>query len=209
MNYNSERKILCRGQNGFTLVELVVAIGFFVIILGIVVGGFTHGIRAQRKIASLIAVNNNMSLVLEQIAREIRVGREFCVDVDAASGSCITSIADFDTINQASTDILEFRRLRGSSLVEVRYEWDSTEKKLMRAEGGAVAVPITAGNVSVLGFEFIVSNKQNSTTYPWRITVRMKVAPRNAAIGEMEEEIQTTVAARFLPYEAVASPTIP
>lgn len=194
-------------QDGFTIAEVLVAAGIFVVVLGIVVGGFTNGVQTQRKIASLIAVNNNASLVLEQIAREIRVGRDFCVDVNETDGTCISPIANFDPANsEASTPALEFRRLRGSQLAPVHYGWDGAQ--ILRSEGTDVPSPITASNVKVSAFEFLVSNRIKPE-YPWRITIKMRVSPTNAAPGEMEEDIQTTVSARFLPREDSVSPAIP
>lgn len=193
--------------DGFTIVEVLVAAGIFVVVLGIVVGGFTNGVQTQRKIASLIAVNNNASLVLEQMAREIRVGRDFCVEVNETDGTCINPIANFDAVNtEASTPLLEFRRLRGSQLVPVHYEWNND--RILRSEGSDIPSPITASNVKVSNLEFLVSDRRKPE-YPWRITIKMRISPTNAGPGEMEEEIQTTVSARFLPKEDTANPAPP
>jgi len=64
-------------KNGFTLVELVVAIGIFIILMSIAAGGFIQMLRNQRIVASLMAANDNMSLILEIIGREIRTGYNF------------------------------------------------------------------------------------------------------------------------------------
>ena len=58
--------------SGFTLVELLVAIGVFSILISVAVGTFARALRTQRQTAALIAANSNASLVLEQMAREIR-----------------------------------------------------------------------------------------------------------------------------------------
>ena len=66
-----------KNKKGFTLVELLVAMGLFVIFITIASGGFIRALRTQRNIVALIAANENTSLALEQMAREIRTGSNF------------------------------------------------------------------------------------------------------------------------------------
>jgi prepilin-type N-terminal cleavage/methylation domain-containing protein len=67
-------------QRGFTLIEMLVAIGVFAVVVAIATGGFVNSLRTQRQVASLISAQSNASLVLEQMAREIRTGFLFCHD---------------------------------------------------------------------------------------------------------------------------------
>ena len=69
-------------QRGFTLAELLVAIGVFSVLMAIGVGGFVHALHTQREVAALIASQSNASIALEQMAREIRTGYLFCNDPD-------------------------------------------------------------------------------------------------------------------------------
>ena len=62
---------------GFTLVELVMAMSIFVILISIAAGGFVNILRNQRLVIALMVVNDNMSLSMEQMAREIRTGYNF------------------------------------------------------------------------------------------------------------------------------------
>ncbi|MDP2704044.1 MAG: type II secretion system protein [bacterium] len=68
---------MARNNEGFTLVELIVAMGVFVTAITIASGVFIQGMRSERGLTEAIAVNNEMSLALERMAREIRVGYEF------------------------------------------------------------------------------------------------------------------------------------
>ena len=56
---------------GFTLVELLVAIGIFSILMAVGVGGFVHALHTQREVAALIATQSNASIALEQMARDL------------------------------------------------------------------------------------------------------------------------------------------
>jgi type II secretory pathway pseudopilin PulG len=64
-------------RNSFTVVELLMAMSVFAILVTMAVGVFIQGLRSQRLLIYLMAVNNNAGLVLEQMAREIRTGYKF------------------------------------------------------------------------------------------------------------------------------------
>ncbi len=64
-------------RRGFTLVELIVAVGIFGMVMALAVGIFVKLLRTQRAVVALIAMNDNASLALEQVAREIRTGSGF------------------------------------------------------------------------------------------------------------------------------------
>ena len=59
--------------------ELLVAVSLFVIVISIASGAFVQSLRTQRGVLALMSANDNASLALEQIVREIRTGREFVV----------------------------------------------------------------------------------------------------------------------------------
>src|SRR5882724_10940227 len=65
-------------REGFTLIELVVAIGVFGILVTLAMGSITRSLRIQRELSAMIAANTSVSLALEQMAREIRTGSGLC-----------------------------------------------------------------------------------------------------------------------------------
>src|SRR3989344_9647798 len=68
-------------RKGFTMIELIVAMGIFLILISAATSVFVQALRTQRAIVALMAANDNASLVLEQMAREIRVGYNFQTNV--------------------------------------------------------------------------------------------------------------------------------
>lgn len=64
-------------KDGFTLIELMVAMSLFVIVVGIASGTFVRSLRTQRQVVSLMAANDNASFALERMVREIRTGTAF------------------------------------------------------------------------------------------------------------------------------------
>jgi prepilin-type N-terminal cleavage/methylation domain-containing protein len=65
-------------NKGFTIVELLIAVALFSVVISITSGVFIRSLRTQRIITSFIAANSNASLAMEQMAREIRTGQDFC-----------------------------------------------------------------------------------------------------------------------------------
>lgn len=78
-------------KKGFTLIELMVAMSLFVIVVGIASGTFVNALRTQRNVVALMAANDNASLTLEQMIREIRTGKGF-----SGSGTSLSFTNDAD-----------------------------------------------------------------------------------------------------------------
>ena len=179
---------------GFTIVELLVAIGVFTIATGIIVGVFIEALKTQRRVNDLMSVQNNASIVLEQMSREVRGGFEFAFSNDGSS-SCNESAGFF---NQ-----LTFMRARNGGEVSVSYRADETSHTIYRSEGTGVPVPVVAENVSVrrLCFRETPIGRGAESSDPWRITLVMTIGPSDPGIAENVLNLQTTVAARLLPSE--------
>lgn len=77
MNYLKTKNYKLKTNKGFTVIELMVAVGLFIIVVGIASGTFVQSLRTQRNVAGLMAANDNASLTLEQMTREIRTGKNF------------------------------------------------------------------------------------------------------------------------------------
>jgi len=57
------------------MVELLVSIAVFSIVVTIAVGGFARALRTNRQALALFSINSNVGAAIEQMAREIRTGR--------------------------------------------------------------------------------------------------------------------------------------
>ncbi len=66
-----------KNSRGFTLVELLVAMGIFMAVTGIVSTSFIKSMRAQKTSVALMSANDGIVLALEQMARELRTGSDF------------------------------------------------------------------------------------------------------------------------------------
>lgn len=158
-------------RSGFTLVELLVSMALFTIVIAIATGAFIRALRTQRQLVSFASANSNVSLVLEQMAREIRVGRDF---------------------SSLGRNTLSFTNGRGELVV---YDFNETDGVIMRRVGAGVPQPLTSENVSVKNLEF-KTMFIGDDGYPARITVLVTVSPKEIGVNTSLIRIQTTVSAR-------------
>jgi prepilin-type N-terminal cleavage/methylation domain-containing protein len=191
-------------RNGFTITELIVAMGVFVIIVSIAVGVFVNAVRSQRRLTELMAVNNSAGSVLEQIAREVRTGYRFC-ESDTNPG-----MNPDEPCAVVAADSVSFVNYRGR---KVTYALDGNGAATRLEEGNLDAPPLTASEVEVTHLQFSISqldgngDTADDACNPWRITIAMGVRSRSVELAnEQEVRLQTTVSSRVFPVEAPAAP---
>ncbi len=188
-----------KSSDGFTIVELLVAMAVFVFILVAAIGIFLNSLKNQRFLAELVSINNNAGVVLEQMMREMRTG--YFDDTNGAPvllGSCKNSIAFF-----SGADI-------SSGPQKVTYSLK--DGGIFRAVGDSDPVAITADNVDVANLCF-ATNRYSQTgkaeCYPPRVTILMEVKSKNLEAESADSPssfLQTTVSPRILPREIENDP---
>ena len=155
------------------MVELLVAMTLFIVFIVIASGSFIRALRTQRAIVALIAANDNASLSIEQMAREIRTGASF----SSPNGN------DLDFIN--AYDIQVTYRLN-NNVIE-------------RGEGGGANFkPITADNVKINSLNFYLHGQLAGDDYPPRITISLNISPNISNVQNISTNFETTVSARLL-----------
>jgi len=178
-----------RHNQGFTLIELIVSMAVFIILLGIIVNIFVSALRTQRSMVSLRLVNDNASLTLEQMAREIRTGYNFYIgdgkDPCAKVGA---------PVSVSSGDKLGFCNSTGSNIV---YNLDSESIK-RSIDDGKNFNSITGDNVKIKKLNFILVDKTSNFKGEWppRITIVMELIPGDVNLSEFTTNIQTTISGR-------------
>lgn len=85
---------------GYTLIELIVAVGLFALIMTLASGAYLLMVGINRQAQSVATGIDNLSFALETMTRGIRTGTDYC------SGGCLTnrfSFRDTDGANIAYT----------------------------------------------------------------------------------------------------------
>ena len=160
-------------QKGFTMIELLVAMGVFIIIVGVAIGIFIRSLRTQRNIINLMAINDNASLAIEQMTREIRTGQAF---------------------SSLGPSVLRFTNYQGS---DVTYRWNIDTEFLERGEGELFKT-ITANEVKIKRLQFILSGEDEQDNTPTRVTIILGVGSNQRDLTGVLNNIQTTISPRVL-----------
>ena len=84
-------------NSGFTLIELMVALGVFMVVMTITLSAFLNIIDIQKKTEAFRKVNDNLNFAMEAMMREIREGTKYCPS-GCASGSFSFTNKDADLI---------------------------------------------------------------------------------------------------------------
>ncbi|MDO8585017.1 MAG: prepilin-type N-terminal cleavage/methylation domain-containing protein [bacterium] len=157
---------------GFTIVELLIAVGLFLIVLSIISGAFIEALRTERATLRLMAANDTASFALEQMARDIRVG------------------TDFSLVGPSE---LHFNDRVGTEAV-YRLNAGRVEKR----SGAGAFTPITANTALVTTLHFALAGELNTDSLQPRVTIAMSVGATGRDIAGVTTAVQTTVTPRLL-----------
>lgn len=191
-------------ENGFTLVELIVAFSLFSIIIAIASGSFIQIVRSYRVAAALTAANDSMALTIEQIGREMRTGYNFCVIADSpepkiqfvnANNEVVRYKLDLldKAIERAASDV--FNSINGNYCLDAGDSWFNYEK--MTADNVAVTKLNIAACGNNISSDIVLDSCGGLTTRP-RITLAFSITGADPEVERLGISIdaQTTVSAR-------------
>jgi len=135
-------------KNGFTLVEIIVALGIFVTTVTIALGSLVSLYSANNKSQALSSVINNLNYSIENMAKTIRFATAYhCGDPGGtltAPRSCNSGDA-FLAINTNGTLLI--------------YRFNSSTSKLETSlDGGSTYKPLTSDEVTLEHSKFYVFN---------------------------------------------------
>lgn len=199
------------GKNkGFTLVETIIAIGLFSTLVAIAVGAFVNAIRTEREVGNLISAQSNVSLAIEQMAREARTGYLFCHKPDYTLGEQNTPDPDCGCTVNLSNNVwtcsaLDFLNAQSEDVV---YSNSSPSGTLMRKdnlENGGVAEPLTGDDVTVKNLQFILRGQLEGDGWSPFITVSLAISPSSTdpVVASTTLYFQTSVSSRQIDCDPV------
>lgn len=163
------------------MVELLIAIGLFLGVVTIGVGGFVRALRSIRENAALVSASGNASLALEQMAREMRTGYDFCVN--GQSCGLPTQIS----FKNAKGDVVSYESVNG--IVERTCEGTCDE------EPGTASM--TPEAVTIKDLRFTVFGNEPGDNYQPRVTISLTVGTKEIGTQNSVTTFQTTVSSRL------------
>lgn len=218
-NMNTDTNTNARAKKGFTLIEMLVTVSLFLIIITIAVGGFTNAIRTQRQVSSIISAESNVSITLEEMAREIRTGYLFCNAVGNTSAGVgvagsPAAAADADcgcTYSSAPAPAgswtctgLDFYDAESEHVVYAR----TANGSLTETVNSSTAQSLTGDTVNVKYLEFELYGQVEGDHWPPRITIAIGIAPSSTdpAVQGDVVNLETTVSARSIDCDTATTP---
>jgi len=169
---------------GFTLVEMIVAVGLFAVVMLISVGALMSLVTANRKAQSLQSVINNLNITLDGIVRSVRQGSVYiCGGKDTTDPDCT---------DDPGAESFSFLSANGKT---IEYQFNSTNSRIEKREVPGAFVPMTAPEVKINSVAFYVIGAEPATvngvqTGDFRQPKVMIVIKGTA--GSLRESSQTT-----------------
>lgn len=139
------KNINTKTAEGFTLVEMIVAIGLFTIVLFIASSAFLSVLDADRKSRATRIAMDNLNLSLEDMARRIKTGTSYYC------GGTVSSSGTNDCLSPGSSSVA-FTEQDGT---RTAYRLDLGAIK--RTRGVGAELPVTAPEITISNLKFIVS----------------------------------------------------
>jgi len=141
-------------SQGFTLIELTVAVALFIVVMLVAVGALLALVDANRKARALESVINNLNITLDGMVRAARMGSKFVcgsddfpIDYDAMGANCSSGDTIFSFAPYGSDDDDQ----------TTRHVYSFSNGQLFRSlTGGSNTIAITAPEVSISDMKFYV-----------------------------------------------------
>lgn len=190
-----------RAQAGFTLVELIVAVGLFAIVMVVCVGALLSLVNANRKAQALQSVINNVNIALDGMVRSARMGSGY----HGAGGDASCGGADYTTPHDCATGgtVFAFEPYGNTSADQpwvYSFQQDSNGVgRIYKSENGGTPIAITAPEVSIDDVEFyVVGTTAGDSTQPKVVIVIKGTAGVPNSRVRTTFHIQATAVQRLL-----------
>lgn len=176
-------------KNGFTLIEVIVAISIFAIAAGSLSALFMAGLRGHRSAIAQQNLVDNTRFALEHMTRQIRMAQR---DETGACSGDATNRLTFQAVGSSLT-FLDYRNPPRC----VRYEL-SGGKIWMRPDSAAPLREVTSDDIKVNSLEFLVQGGLATDGEQPRVTVVLAAEAGASAESLSTIQLQTTISARNL-----------
>lgn len=168
-----------KNQNGFSLFEMIVAIGVFTFVITIGLETVLQFKNIQRKAAAVSQIQENIRFALEHMAREMRMANNTTFQCNLCDSGTSDQIEFTNNYNQNVV-----YRLNGSRI----------EKSV---DGGLIFSPITSSNVGIESLDFFLSGETSGDNLQPKIRIYLKslIKQKNE---DIRFDLQTLVSLRAL-----------
>ena len=167
-----------KSNQGFTLIEMIVAVSLFTIVIFVSIGALLTISDASRKANSLRAVMDNLNFAIESMSRSIRTGTDYTCE---GIGNCLGGGTELSFVDQ-----------RGAT---VTYRYDASTKSIQVRKDAGIFRGITSAEVQIEGLAFYVTGVGADGKQP-RIIITARGTAGLKEKTKTSFSIQTTVSQR-------------
>lgn len=153
-------------ESGFTLVEMIVAVGLFAIVMTVCTDVLLSLVNANRKAQALQLVMNNLNISLDGMVRSVREGTVYHCGTGGGA-----NMSPADCTNGDTTFAFE---PYGNRTSDQPWIYTFTNGRIYKSINGLPAIPITAPEVSIDDMRFyVVGSTVGDSTQP-RVLIEIK-----------------------------------
>jgi prepilin-type N-terminal cleavage/methylation domain-containing protein len=131
-----KQKILKR-NTGFTLVEIIVAVGLFAIVMVVATGAIFSIVNANKNAQSLNSVITNLNFAIESMSRDIRTGTNYDCDGETADPQphdCATTGATKISFINSAGDNVQYKLSDDGAIEKNIYGQDDSSGNITAPE---------------------------------------------------------------------------
>lgn len=178
-------------KKGFTLIEIIVALGIFALVMMITLGAILAIVGANKRAQAYHSVLNNLNLSIETMVRDLRTGYRYECN---GSGDCPTNPGS--SVTFVSNQYAQFVEDEDTEY-HVEYGYDSAVKRIYKKVEGGEKQYLTSEQVEISQLEFYVNGTDSSDETQPQILILIR---GSALIGGQRAQfnIQTFVSQRKL-----------
>lgn len=171
---------------GFTLVELMVALGLFITVMFVAVGSLMSVVLASKKVQSISIVMDNLNFALENVTRSLRTGFTY------HCGSSVPLNTPLDC--PLGSNYIAFTDVNGGTSI---FRLDN--KHIQRSkDSGASFVDITAPEIEIDTLLFVVEGSLIGDDKQPRVLIIIEGTAGVRAQEKTSFSVQTTISQRMI-----------
>lgn len=172
-----------KNKKGISLLELVVALGLFVIVILAVTGIFQSLIRTQSNALTSQLLQDNLRFAFEVMSREIRTAEP------SAAGEC-GIIQDNMVYYTPDNKSLYFKNSTGDCTVYSLTDDNGTQR--LKIERGGIWAYGTSQKINISDLRFVITDTELNP----KVTFSIKVEPEVQSSSSYDLNLQTTISYR-------------
>jgi len=174
------------GKNGFTVIELLVGAGIFLLVFGGAIGSLVHAFELQRRILETGQRSAQIDFALEFMSRALKFAKK---ERRQGSDACLP-VNYFYDINQAENKACFINRLQSDAC-----QCFFLENGQIKYDNGQDEFPLTTASVFVDDLKFSVTGQGTDLAQPC-LTVLITASGRSGESTPIY--LQTTITPRYL-----------